>query len=139
MKGDHIKYRERDYKYQLVEDYAVDTCLVGFEVIQELFQLSKGGRLTIHAGYAWDGASGPTFDTADSMRGSLVHDVLYQMMREGFIPVTCKDLADWIFYQILIEDGMSESRAGIWHMAVSRYAESSCRPDSGNKEIKVAP
>lgn len=139
MKGDHIKYRERDFKYQLVEDYSVDTSMVGFEVNQELFQLSKGGKLTIHAGYAWDGASGPTFDTADSMRGSLVHDVLYQMMREKFIPVACKDLADWIFYQILIEDGMSESRAGIWHMAVSRYAESSCRPGSGSKEIKTAP
>jgi hypothetical protein len=34
-------------------------------------------------GYAWNGPSGPTLDTRNFMRGSLVHDALYQLMREG--------------------------------------------------------
>ena len=42
----------------------------------------RGGRIFINAGYEWDGPSGPAIDTDNFMDGSLVHDVLYQLMRE---------------------------------------------------------
>ena len=38
--------------------------------------------MIVEKDYAWDGPSGPTIDTSNSMRASLVHDVLYQAMRE---------------------------------------------------------
>ena len=43
------------------------------------------GRLFINSGYQWDGPSGPAIDTDNFMDGSLVHDVLYQLMREGYL------------------------------------------------------
>ena len=44
------------------------------------------GVIVIDEGYEWDGASGPTIDTDDTMDGSLVHDILYQLIREGKLP-----------------------------------------------------
>lgn len=65
-----IKYTE-GYKYQLAEDYVVMTPIVGVEVVDFYFTLERSGRLTGKKGYAWDGASGPTFDTKNSMSPSL--------------------------------------------------------------------
>lgn len=42
----------------------------------------KDGVLDIKEGYAWDGASGPTWDDETNYISSLVHDALYQIMRE---------------------------------------------------------
>ena len=44
-------------------------------------RLNTKGHLIIKRSYAWDGPSGPTIDTKNFMRGSLVHDALYQLMR----------------------------------------------------------
>jgi hypothetical protein len=41
------------------------------------------GGLVIYKGYEWDGPSGPAIDTDNFMDGSLIHDLLYQLMREG--------------------------------------------------------
>jgi hypothetical protein len=41
------------------------------------------GSLVIYKGYEWDGPSGPAVDTDNFMDGSLIHDMLYQLMREG--------------------------------------------------------
>jgi hypothetical protein len=41
------------------------------------------GILYIEPGYEWDGPSGPTIDTDDFMDGALVHDICYQLLREG--------------------------------------------------------
>jgi hypothetical protein len=40
------------------------------------------GRLVIRKGYAWDGASGPVFQTKTLVAASLLHDALYQIIRE---------------------------------------------------------
>ncbi|MHC4648863.1 MAG: hypothetical protein ACYTBJ_25685 [Planctomycetota bacterium] len=45
----------------------------------------SGGRLVIEPFYEWDGPSGPAIDTDNFMDGSLVHDLLYQFMREGHL------------------------------------------------------
>ena len=45
----------------------------------------RDGSLYINGGYEWDGPSGPAIDTDNFMDGSLVHDVLYQLMREGYL------------------------------------------------------
>ena len=42
-------------------------------------------RICVERGYAWDGASGPTFDTCGAFEAALVHDVLYQCMRLGYV------------------------------------------------------
>ena len=48
--------------------------------------LTKDGILVIRASYAWDGPSGPTIDTKNFMLGSLIHDCLYELIRNEFLP-----------------------------------------------------
>jgi hypothetical protein len=139
MTKDFIRYRERRYKYQLVESYEVMTCIKGYEFNAQLYSLREDGLLTVLSGYAWDGASGPTIDTPDSMRGSLVHDVFYQMIREAHLPPSEKDNADRELHKICIEDGMDRLRANAWYDGVHLFGASSCEIGSDKKEIYTAP
>ncbi len=82
MARSQIRYRS-GYKYQLVDDYSVKVRVKPDENIStEFIALDKDGVLKMNQGYAWDGPSGPTIDTKNFMRGSLVHDALYQLMRQ---------------------------------------------------------
>lgn len=107
-----ISYRE-GYKYQLAEDYQVLIAIRPAAFIRtEYIRLDIDGMLTICEGYAWDGPSGPTVDTKNFMRGSLVHDALYQLMRERHLdPDALRDDADRILREICLEDGMTAIRA----------------------------
>ena len=72
----------RSYKYQLMKDYHVQIDIKpAQDIIFNFVSLSSGGLLTMNKAYAWDGPSGPSIDTRNFMRGSLVHDALYQLMR----------------------------------------------------------
>ena len=67
------------YKYQLKARYAVQIDIrPAAPIDMEYLGLTTDGTLTVKKGYAWDGPSGPTIDTLNFMRGSLVHDALYQ-------------------------------------------------------------
>jgi hypothetical protein len=138
MKGDRIKYR-KGYKYQLAEDY---TCFVGIfpekSIAWKWGVLSNNGFATVLEDYAWDGASGPTFDTPDTMRGSLLHDFLYQMMRLGLLNVSLRPQADNLLHDICVEDGMIHARAELWEEAVSMFAGSAVKHDA-EPEILTAP
>lgn len=119
MKGDKIKYK-KGYKNQLVEDYRVQVGIMPaqFPVDTPLIKLDMNGYLIIKAGYAWDGASGPTWDTPSVMRASLVHDALYQLMREERISLTNRERADGLLRSIMIEDGAGSFRAWYYYRAV---------------------
>ena len=99
--------------------------------------LSKNALL-IKEGYAWDGASGPTIDTPSSMRGSLVHDALYQLMRLGLISENNRDYADSLLKKICLEDGMNKVRAKLWQTMVNLFA-SGCAKSGTEREVKEAP
>jgi hypothetical protein len=107
-----ITYKD-GYKYQLCETYTIDTAIYPKENITTFFiDLNTKGKLTIKKGYAWDGASGVAFDTCNFMRGSLVHDALYQLMRNDLINRDIyKDTADKLLQTICKQDGMSRVRA----------------------------
>ena len=137
MSNDQIKYYE-GFKYQLAEDYIIQTGLYGHEVDEDFFSLTKDGLLTIKKGYAWDGASGPALDTDTIMRGSLVHDVLYEMLRKQLIDERYRKYADLLFKQICLEDGMNEFRADCIFKAVDVFAGSAADPKNKRK-VKVAP
>lgn len=109
--GEH--YRDlRPYKYQLTVDYLQEDCSVhGWRFATQFIELAESGKLAIFAGYAWDGPSGPTFDTDTFMRGSLVHDALYQCLRMGLLPPECRIVADKELRRICLEDGMCRPRA----------------------------
>ena len=78
-----LHYKKRKYKYQVYEDFSIQTGIRDIDAASDFIWLHPDGVLNISKGYAWDGASGPTWDTEDSMIASLVHDALYQLMREG--------------------------------------------------------
>lgn len=118
--SDRIQYCE-GYKYQLHRDYTVQTRITGHCVADAFYTLLQDGTLFIRAGYAWDGPSGPTLDTKTFMRGSLVHDVFYQMMREGQLPQDCFHPANDELRRLCLEDGMWSVRAWWVWRAVERF------------------
>lgn len=109
-----IAYKE-GYRYVLHDSYIVDTGIVGFNIASGSFlTLTQGGILTIFAGYHWDGASG-AIDSPSFMRGSLVHDAAYQLMRENSLPLSYRKRADELLLEICKADGMwAWRRAWVW-------------------------
>lgn len=134
----HIKYYEGKYKYQLAEDYGIQTDIIPPSPIHhDLFHFDGTGFLIVRKAYAWDGPSGPTIDTSDSMRGSLVHDVLYQMIGMGALPMEYREKADYLLYDILREDGMADFRAWAWLRAVRAFGHGPAAAEE--KPVKIAP
>ena len=127
------------YKYQLARDYSIKLDFdVSSPVLADHLVLDTDGTLTICAGYAWDGPSGPAFDTPTFMRASLVHDALYQLMRMGRLKPSCREYADDLMRAICLEDGMWKPRAKWCHWAVRRYAGPAADPANA-KRVQVAP
>lgn len=115
------------YKYQLAENYTIQTPLRPERVVSSQFiLLTTDGRLFILGGYAWDGPSGPVSDVKEFMRASLVHDALYQLMREGLLPQSAKPIADELMKQLCLEDGMAYPLAEIAYQGVEHFGYSSC-------------
>lgn len=138
MTPDIIKYRS-GYKYQLAEDYRLGIELFPAAAIcTEYIDLDPEGILTIRKGYAWDGPSGPTIDTRNTLRGSLVHDALYQLMRQGRLPQSVRLLADNIAHRIWREDGMSAWRAFLWRRELGKFAAAAADPKN-MKTVQTAP
>jgi len=119
-----MKYRKiTKYKYELMETLT-ESILASDYVQTEFIELGDTG-ITIREGYCWDGASGPTIDTKSTMRGSLVHDALYQLMRMGKIGQEYKLLADHTFRRLIREDGMGSFRAWYYYNGVRLFGRKS--------------
>ncbi|MDH3345874.1 MAG: hypothetical protein OEL75_01675, partial [Kiritimatiellaceae bacterium] len=69
---------------------------------------------------------------------SLVHDALYQLMREGFLPESCREDADQELHRICREDGMCRFRAWYVLLGVRKGAGFAASPEA-RKEIRSAP
>jgi hypothetical protein len=99
------------YKYQLVEDFVIK---VPFTVARD-----------IHTQYI--------------SLTRLVHDALYQLMRQGYLDrEVYREVADGLFRDLCIEDGVSKFRAWIWYWGVFNFGEVNASPRS-KKLIMVAP
>jgi hypothetical protein len=100
------------YKYQLSKDYHLSVDIYPLRLVAtDWLELSVQGSLLIRKGYAWDGPT-VAIDTKTFMRASLVHDALYQLMREGFLlEERWRKTADETMYKICLEDGMNWFRA----------------------------
>jgi len=131
-----IKYKA-GYKFQLAKDYSVTITIKGRTIESKYIELKRTGKLTILAGYAWDGASG-AIDTKTILRGSLTHDALFQLLRVEALPSTYIDEVNYIFKRICREDGMSRIRAWYVWWAVSRLGGRSAHPDQ-KKSVLSAP
>lgn len=130
------------FKYQLIEDYEIETGIKGYSARTPYLSLYSTGRLVINKGYAWDGPSGPTIDTKNFMRGSLVHDALYQLMRMGKMGRSMgkrnRQQADRLLRTMCIEDGMWRVRAW-WIYKSLRLFGGPAASKSGRRDSLTAP
>lgn len=122
----------REMKYRVARDYEHQTDILGCDVKTEYIDLNPNGLLKIRAKWLYNGPSGPTYDSKDSMRGSAVHDALYYFMQMGLIEMKYRHYADKLLHEILLEDGMSPFLAGIWYTGVrvagAEYAKAGTEP-----------
>lgn len=121
------------YKYKLLESYERQIEIYGYDIADPSIYttLTPEGMLIIHPGFAWDGATN-ALNTKSTVRGSLIHDVFYQLFRLELLPVTYKSYADRLFRDICREDGMNRFRAWYFHKAVKylsgKHGTPGCEP-----------
>lgn len=130
-----IKY-EKGYKYKTVKQYNVKTNIRPLNNIEHSFiKLTTDGCLTIENAYAFDGPSGPSIDTKTFMRASLVHDALYQLIRDGMLSKSYRKACDKELRTICKQDGMCSFRAWYVYHAVRIFGDTAIKP----REIYTAP
>lgn len=129
------------YEYQLERDCSFQLPIsFGIEYEDAFIKLTKDGVLVAKANYAWDGPSGPTFDTPDFMAGSLVHDELYQLMREGVLNTEqCRKIADETLIEVCKEDGMGVLRRGWVYAGVRIGAAQAAKKKTPIYTIPLTP
>jgi hypothetical protein len=140
-----MRYRA-GYKYQLAtKERFSNTGVKPPCVLQTRWlRLYPNGLLEIESGYCWDGASGPAIDTgfsgllANSMRASLAHDALYQLMRLKLLDRIWREEADLYLDAILKKDGMGFLRRWYWLKGVRLFAAGAAKPGTA-KPILLAP
>lgn len=134
---DNIYYKS-GYKYQLAHSYWIDTHIFpNKDFNHDFLIIEKDGHLQILEGYAWDGPSGPTIDTKTFMRGSLVHDALYQLMALGVIDKSMRFAADALLKKICLEDDMNPFRA--WYVEKAVNVFGGIYLNRKEKKLEVAP
>lgn len=78
--------------------------------------------LTIRNQYAWDGASFILFRWFGTpvrwLTPSLIHDALYQLMREEHLPLSMRKQVDGVFYHLLRDRGVAWWEAQLAYWAV---------------------
>ena len=134
--SDSINYRN-NWKYRLEQPYTYcfsiplsdDAIHKNSEPDSSFLKVSTKS-IWFNQGYSWDGPSGPTIDTPNAMRASLVHDGLYQALRENRLLPKARKAADLEFRRILKEDGMAWWRRWVWYLAVRGFASGASRPSN---------
>jgi len=145
-----IKYRS-GLKYQLAEDYICQLATIRPDTFikSDYIELDKQGFLLIRKGYAWDGCSGPTKDTLSNMRAGLVHDALYQLMRERLLDSRYRKEADlelasnfkdagYMIYKNALMRRFVDLRSKVFYDAVRAAAGFAVDPKN-RKVIHTAP
>ena len=121
--------KRKHWKYKLAGEVKYATQIIGKPTDWEYLALDADGILTIRSGYCWDGPSGPARDSDDAMYGSLIHDALYQMIREGRINKSDRKRADEILRDVCIASGMNKVRAQAFYRAVRLAGKNYVKPD----------
>lgn len=103
----------------------------------DFISFTADGWVTCEKGFTWNGASGPTLDTLDTVCASCGHDAMYQLIEQLLLPYKgYKNLADQWFYLRLRADGMPDFRAYYWFQGVQKFGRPIPPPDNG---VRRAP
>lgn len=97
------------------------------------------GILVIAARYAWDGASFMPYKWFGTPKAwltpSLVHDALYQLIREGLLDRQYREAADRLFRDMLIERGVWRIVAWGAYWAVRVFGNFAVRRTNPVREV----
>ena len=128
-------YYKDGYKYQSTRNYefVMDLGVPSF-AIDFISYDSTTGVIHVDKWYCWDGASSIAIDTDTNIRGSLCHDVLYQLIRLEIIPQSFRKRADEKMMQICKEDGMGWFRRWYYFKALRKFAAFAANPKNVKKE-----
>jgi len=112
--------------------------------------LSREGDLEIKVGYAHDGPSGPIKFIATHlpkflkkwylkklMRGATKHDAIYQMIREGKLPMSARAKADTMLKEDCVIDGMIKIRVRWIYAAVNKVAKFAAKAGAIRKQLSA--
>lgn len=135
VKGQLVK----DPKSGYTEPALFRTCIYPPETIisnSGRVELFPSGWLKIHLSYAWDFASGPTINTKSTIRGSLAHDAIADLIKEGRIEACGLDvnktweLSNDLIARLMEEDGAFKLRCIIWHWILDKFGfKTASKPD----------
>lgn len=109
------------YKYRSSFDEEYDTGILGVYATTEYITMYDDGRMVVKSGFLWNGASGPTIDTDNTMRASKGHDALYVLITLGVLNESHRKRADKLLRKWLLEDGMAHVRAQLWYEGVRAF------------------
>lgn len=124
------------YRYKLDEAYLYQLPFSAPNAtVREGWVVIINGQLAIANGYAWDGASsGLPWTPKKWIRPSLVHDALYQFIREGQLPMERREDADMVFYQLMRENQVNVIVAFTAYLAVRVFGNYCLRKGKKTKE-----
>lgn len=94
-------YKHEIYKYQTTRELTYKLNWHFPNVSNNWIEIKYNNILVIKPLYCWDGASGPTLDYPTTLMESLVHDALYQLIREKLLDKKFRKTADIIFKDML--------------------------------------
>ena len=141
----------KGYKYQLEEDFIIKTSILHpskDNIVTPWIVLFYGGKLFIRKGYAWDGPSGPTWDSLDTesvMTPSLVHDAIYQLIRMEMLDPVWRDYADEMLGALMRKRAskwrtirwLQVLRSRIWTRETKKFGGSAADPKNRRKIYEV--
>jgi len=110
-----VSYRKlNNYKYINYADVGIPTGFVGVVKVpymHKYFEFHPDGWLVSRKGYAWNGSN--VVPDKHSIVASMFHDILYQLIELGVIPLSYREKIDRIYACICIMERMPVWRASV--------------------------
>lgn len=123
------------YKYRLAKDYRINTGIMP-SAHNDYISLDKG-ILIVKKHYAWDGSSW-SFDK-NSIVASLVHDALYQLMRERLLNKKHRQAADLLYRDICIACGLWKIHANFRYKMLRMFGKGAVKTKRRPNKSLLAP
>lgn len=133
-----MKYKS-GYTYITQETVFVNVGPALHAPVSSPFASIAGESLCVMRNYAWDGASFSLFLWFGTPKAwllpSLVHDALYQLIRDGLMDRQYRDAADRLFRELLIERGVWRIVAWGAYYAVRVFGNFAVRKTNPVREV----
>ena len=119
---------KKSWNYRVYEDCEYNLYHDFGNIAHPFFQIN-GNHLKVKEGYTWDGASGLAIDTDNFMSPSLIHDILFQCMREDLLNSDRFKHSNIELKMQCRERGMSRFRSWYVYQAVDKFGKKYIKSD----------